>query len=183
MVAETREIYGKRESEIIDMQKQKEEEELSSAALSRRAEMILANAKKRLDVSAKRWKCEWGGKLTLDRIWKETSIEREARFISHRPLPCPQFIAAVRYREKHHHLPFNGSCHRTALLRPSSDNSVTPHFKLTATKESAAKTHYHRRLKPHQLPELSFPASHWTPRQDTACRQGPIPMIVAEVFR
>lgn len=52
MVAETRTIYAKRESRIIDMAKEKNEEELSSAALSRRAEMILANAKKRLDVSA-----------------------------------------------------------------------------------------------------------------------------------
>lgn len=50
MLAETKTIYGKRESKIINMQKAKQEEELSSAALSRRAEMILANAKKRLDV-------------------------------------------------------------------------------------------------------------------------------------
>ncbi len=51
MVAETRTLYGKRASRMIDMQKEKQEEELSSAALSRRAELILSNAKKRLDVS------------------------------------------------------------------------------------------------------------------------------------
>lgn len=51
-LAEKRAVYGKRESRGVDTQKQKEEEELSSAALSRRAELILANAKKRLDVRA-----------------------------------------------------------------------------------------------------------------------------------
>lgn len=69
-VAETRTLYSNRASRLIDMKK--EEEELSSAALSRRAETILANAKKRLDVSELRYVCQRQLTLTIYRTWKAT---------------------------------------------------------------------------------------------------------------
>ncbi|OBT69554.1 hypothetical protein VE03_01118 [Pseudogymnoascus sp. 23342-1-I1] len=48
MLAEVKTMYRK-EGRTVDARKEKEDEELSSAALSKRAEMILSNAKKRLD--------------------------------------------------------------------------------------------------------------------------------------
>jgi len=51
MVAEVKAMFRK-ESRELDVRKETEGEEMSSAALSRRAEMILANAKMRLDVSS-----------------------------------------------------------------------------------------------------------------------------------
>ncbi|KAL5352459.1 hypothetical protein ACLOAV_002407 [Pseudogymnoascus australis] len=48
MLAEVKTMYRK-EGRTADARKEKEDEELSSAALSKRAEMILSNAKKRLD--------------------------------------------------------------------------------------------------------------------------------------
>lgn len=104
MVAETRTIHGKRESRIIDMTKEKKEEELSSAALSRRAEMILANAKKRLDVSAANKSDRRGRILTCSRIWRAISTEHEHLFTLLLRRQCHQFTAAVRFREKHPHL-------------------------------------------------------------------------------
>jgi hypothetical protein len=49
-----------------------EDEELTSAALSRRAEMILANAKKRLNVCVTVSSTTIGQPLTDARLWKET---------------------------------------------------------------------------------------------------------------
>lgn len=57
MLAEVKTIYRK-EGRTADARKEKEDEELSSAALSKRAEMILSNAKKRLDVSTDRFVSE-----------------------------------------------------------------------------------------------------------------------------
>ncbi|KFY05673.1 hypothetical protein V492_08370 [Pseudogymnoascus sp. VKM F-4246] len=48
MVAQVKTMYRK-EGRTVDARREKEEEEISSAALSKRAEMILSNAKKRLD--------------------------------------------------------------------------------------------------------------------------------------
>ncbi|OBT80032.1 hypothetical protein VF21_01180 [Pseudogymnoascus sp. 05NY08] len=48
MLAEVKTMYRK-DARAVDARREKEDEELSSAALSKRAEMILSNAKKRLD--------------------------------------------------------------------------------------------------------------------------------------
>jgi hypothetical protein len=53
MLAEVKTMYRK-DARTVDARREKEDEELSSAALSKRAEMILSNAKKRLDVSTDR---------------------------------------------------------------------------------------------------------------------------------
>lgn len=57
MLAEVKTMYRK-EGKTVDARREKEDEELSSAALSKRAEMILSNAKKRLDVSTDRFVLE-----------------------------------------------------------------------------------------------------------------------------
>ena len=102
MVAETRTIYGKKESRMVDMAKEKKEEELSSAALSRRAEMILANAKKRLDVSAAHTSESRARMLTCSRIWRAISTEHEALFtLLHRR----QCLRSDRFRHRRRHYP------------------------------------------------------------------------------
>lgn len=78
-----------------------EDDRNSSAALSRRAEQILLNAKKRLNVG-------FNSTVYLDmltiacRTWKVISLAREAPYI--RPLlgRCHQYIAAALYHDPHH---------------------------------------------------------------------------------
>ena len=65
-----------------------EDDPRSHAAMSRRAEAILANAKKRLTVSDRVSGRQGCKKLKPFRTWKEISIELEALFILDRHLRC-----------------------------------------------------------------------------------------------
>lgn len=101
IVAEVKVMF-KKESRELDVRNQTEGEEMSSAVLSRRAEMILANAKMRLDVSIDLI----DGKIwtnSTSRIWKEISQEHEARCTSLRRRRCLRYTAAVRYHDLHLH--------------------------------------------------------------------------------
>jgi hypothetical protein len=79
---------------------EKDDDQNSSAALSRRAEQILRNAKMRLNVSCPCAERLLDHKLTVGRTWKAISPELAVRLLSRDLDPKPQFTAAAPYRDR-----------------------------------------------------------------------------------
>lgn len=117
-VAETRTLYSNRASRMIDLKK--EEEELSSAALSRRAETILANAKKRLD--------NMEGNLNRARnsliITPSTSIHSSSPLARSTPSPPAARIVAQLGNQPLRHRQLGHSTLLSNHSRISSENSI-----------------------------------------------------------
>lgn len=104
----------------------KTEDKNSSAALSRRAEQILLNAKKRLNVRI----CYMFPKMSTNtnhrvRIWRAILLEREARCIQLQRGLCPLYLAAVLCRDRPHLLRTNPEAFQpSGSLHQNIDSSV-----------------------------------------------------------
>jgi hypothetical protein len=91
VIASETERLARREGNIGD------EDQSSSAALSRRAEQILLNAKKRLNVRLSLGQSAIETLLIQYRIWRVTFLVLEVLFISHLPALFLRYTAAVHY--------------------------------------------------------------------------------------
>ncbi|ELR07770.1 hypothetical protein VC83_01123 [Pseudogymnoascus destructans] len=166
MLAEVKTMY-RTDARTVDARREKEDEELSSAALSKRAEMILSNAKQRLDnmegnLSRARSSLYISPSSSMSSIHSSSPLSRltpsppEPRIISQMGLP------PARHRQLNHpNLGPNGPAH----ARVGSENSLplSPNNNIQKTTVISRPTLVSRQ----SLPPIASPQSEGPQRQDS----------------